>query len=105
MNNMPKVRSLLLLAALAPVTLMLPSTDVCAQPAKAGAASVVRRVPPQDEKEKMNAWTVGLAGGLLEGAPLRLPAGMARVVSDGPNLPVPPCVNRGPTHKLRSRLF
>ena len=73
MNNVPKSCSLLLLAALAP-TLMLLSTNLCAQPAKGGATSVVRRVPPQDEKERMNAWTVGLAGGLLEGAPLRLAA-------------------------------
>jgi hypothetical protein len=26
------------------------------------------------EKENMNAWTVGLAGGLLEGSPIRLAA-------------------------------
>ena len=84
---MPKPRSLLLLAALAPITLILLSTNLCAQSAKGAAASVLRRVPPaQDEKEKMNAWTVGLAGGLLEGAPLRLAAEMARVVDDGPNL-------------------
>ena len=43
MNNMPKPRSLLLLAALAPVTLMLLSTDVCAQPAKGGASSRIVR--------------------------------------------------------------
>ena len=80
MKNLPKPRSWQLVAVLAPITLMLLSIDVCAQPAKGGAASVVRRVPPQDEKERMNAWTVGLAGGLLEGAPLRLAAEMARVV-------------------------
>ena len=34
---MPNPRSLLLLAALAPVTLMLLSTDLCAQTAKGGA--------------------------------------------------------------------
>ena len=105
MNNMPKPRSLLLLAALAPVTLMLLSTDVCAQTAKGGAASVVRRAPPQDEKEKMNAWTVGLAGGLLEGAPLRLAAEMARVVDDGPNLHVLPIVTRGATENVNSLLY
>ena len=105
MNNMPKLHSLLLLAALAPVTLMLLSTDVCAQTAKGGAASVVRRAPPQDEKEKMNAWTVGLAGGLLEGAPLRLAAEMARVVDDGPNLHVLPIVTRGATENLNSLLY
>ena len=105
MNNVPKSCSLLLLVALAPTTLMLLSTNLCAQPAKGGAASVVRRVPPQDEKERMNAWTVGLAGGLLEGAPLRLAAEMARVVDDGPNLHVLPIVTRGATENLNSLLY
>ena len=104
MNSMPKPRLLLLLAALAPVTLMLLSADVCAQPAK-GEAPVVRRASPQDEKEKINAWTVGLAGGLLEGAPLRLAAEMARVVDDGPNLHVLPIVTRGATENLNSLLY
>ena len=102
---MSKPRSLLLLAMLGPVSLMLLSTDVCAQTAKGGATSVVRRAPPQDEKEKMNAWTVGLAGGLLEGAPLRLAAEMARVVDDGPNLHVLPIVTRGATENLNSLLY
>ena len=104
MNNIAKPRSLLLLAALAPVILMLLSTDVCAQTAKGGAPEV-RRVIPQIEKEKMNAWTVGLAGGLLEGAPLRLAAEMARVVDDGPNLHVLPIVTRGATENLNSLLY
>ena len=43
----------------------------------------------------MNAWTVGLAGGLLEGAPIRLATEIARVVDDGPNLLVLPIVTRG----------
>src|SRR6476619_5171776 len=105
MNSMPKLRSLVLLAALAPVTLMLLSTELCAQTAKGGVASVVRRAPPQDEKERMNAWTVGLAGGLIEGAPLRLAAEMARVVDDGPNLHILPIVTRGATDNLNSLLY
>ena len=104
MNIMPKPRWWLLLAALAPVTLMLLSPDVCAQPANGGTPDV-RRASPQGEKEKMNAWTVGLAGGLLEGAPLRLAAEMARVVDDGPNLHVLPIVTRGATEDLNSLLY
>jgi len=104
MNIMPKPRWWLLLAALAPVTLMLLSPDVCAQPAKGGTPDV-RRASPQGEKEKMNAWTVGLAGGLLEGAPLRLASEMARVVDDGPNLHVLPIVTRGATENLNSLLY
>jgi TRAP-type uncharacterized transport system substrate-binding protein len=53
----------------------------------------------------MNAWTVGLAGGLLEGAPIRLAAEMARVVDDGPNMHVLPIVTRGATENLNSLLY
>jgi TRAP-type uncharacterized transport system substrate-binding protein len=56
-------------------------------------------------KEKINAWTVGLAGGLLEGAPIRLAAEIARVVDDGDNLHVLPIVTRGPTENLNSVLY
>ena len=104
MNGMPKPRLLLLLAALAPITLMLLSADVYAQSAK-GQASVVRRALPQDERERFNAWTVGLAAGLLEGAPLRLAAEMARVVDDGPNLHILPIVTRGAVDNLNSLLY
>ncbi|XIA66847.1 hypothetical protein ACFIOY_13665 [Bradyrhizobium sp. TZ2] len=49
----------------------------------------------------MNAWTVGLAGGLLEGArPLRLAAEMARVVDDGTNLHVLPTRHSGRHGKI-----
>jgi TRAP-type uncharacterized transport system substrate-binding protein len=53
----------------------------------------------------INAWTVGLAGGLLEGAPIRLAAEMARVVDDGDNLHVLPVVTRGPVENLNSLLY
>lgn len=56
-------------------------------------------------RDAMNAWTVGLAGGLLEGAPIRLASEMARVVDDGPNLHVLPIVTRGATENLNSLLY
>src|SRR6266436_1294494 len=70
-------------------------------------AATARRAPPtyEQQQEKMNAWTVGLAAGLIEGAPLRLAAEMARVVDDGPNLHVLPIVTRGPTENLNSLLY
>src|SRR4051794_23051015 len=46
------------------------------------------------QQDKINAWTVGLAAGLIEGAPLRLAAEMARVVDDRENLHVLPIVTR-----------
>ena len=67
-------------------------------------------VPPQETavakpQETINAWTVGLAGGLLEGAPIRFAAEMARVVDDGDNLHVLPVVTRGPTENVNSLLY
>jgi TRAP-type uncharacterized transport system substrate-binding protein len=56
-------------------------------------------------RAKVNAWTVGLAAGLIEGAPLRLAAEMARVVDDGPNLLVLPVVTRGPTENVNDLLY
>jgi TRAP-type uncharacterized transport system substrate-binding protein len=68
------------------------------------------RVKPEgtanpNPKEAMNAWTVGLAAGLLEGAPIRFASEMARVVDDGENLHVLPIVTRGPTENVNSLLY
>ena len=95
MSTLAKPGLLFLLAVLAPMI-------VLARPANVDAQSR----PPQrptantNEKEKMNAWTVGLAGGLLEGAPIRLAAEIARVVDDGPNMHVLPIVTRGATENV-----
>src|SRR3954447_2320396 len=62
--------------------------------------------PPEAQmKNKINEWTLGLAGGLLEGAPIRLATEIARVVNDGENLHVLPIVTRGPTENLNDLLF
>src|SRR3979490_1717628 len=90
------------LAVLAPVVLALQPTHAAAQ----GQPAPVQRVPTYTEQqEKINAWTVGLAAGLIEGAPLRLAAEMARVGEDGDNLHVLPIVTRGPTENLNSLPF
>ena len=96
-------KSRLLLAALVPVILAL-------QPAKSDAQTQDVGRPQRSPTHtasiaKINAWTVGLAGGLLEGAPLRLAAEMSRVVDDGPNLQVLPIVTRGATENLNSLLY
>jgi TRAP-type uncharacterized transport system substrate-binding protein len=70
---------------------------------QAGRLRVTKALP--SPKEKINAWTIGLAGGLLEGAPIRLAAEIARVVDDGDNLHVLPIVTRGPTENLNSLLY
>ena len=96
-------RIVYVLTVVAPVALALAPGDAAAQ-AQAAAA---RRLPPtyEQQQEKMNAWTVGLAAGLIEGAPLRLAAEMARIVDDGDNLHVLPIVTRGATENMNSLLY
>ena len=75
-------------------------------PMRKAKRAPVQRVPTYTEQQdKINAWTIGLAAGLIEGAPLRLAAEMARVVDDGANLLVLPIVTRGPTENLNSLLY
>src|SRR5205809_3540398 len=100
MNRIFRSPLWLVLAVLAPIILALQPANVDAQ-----GQSVRPLQRSAIEKEKINAWTVGLAGGLLEGAPLRLAAEMARVVDDGPNLHVLPIVTRGATENLNSLLY
>jgi hypothetical protein len=99
MNKFFKLDVLLVLAALAPVILAFQPAYVEAQ------TQSPRRNPNEMRKDQMNAWTVGLAGGLLEGAPIRLAAEIARVVDDGPNMHVLPIVTRGATENLNSLLY
>jgi len=95
----PRSRLLLLLAGLAPLLLFI--QPFCADAWSQGSRSE-RHEPPQTT---INAWTVGLAGGLLEGAPIRLAAEMARVVDDGDKMHVLPVVTRGPTENVNSLLY
>src|SRR6266851_3470091 len=103
MNTLLGPRLLFLLAVAAPVILALQPANVDAQTqsARPSQGPTARTT----EKDKMNAWTVGLAGGLLEGAPIRLAAEIARVADDGPNMHVLPIVTRGATENLNSLLY
>jgi TRAP-type uncharacterized transport system substrate-binding protein len=56
-------------------------------------------------RDRLNAWTVGLAGGLLEGAPIRFATEIARVVDDGGPMHVLPMVTRGPTENVNDLLY
>ena len=89
------------------VLFMLASVILAVQPVHVEAQTHTLQSAPTHAsgKEKMNAWTVGLAGGLLEGAPIRLAAEIARVVDDGPNLHILPIVTRGATENLNSLLY
>jgi TRAP-type uncharacterized transport system substrate-binding protein len=80
-----------------------------ARSAPRGETRAARQAAPSSaeaaRREKMNAWTVGLAAGLIEGAPLRLASEIARIVDDGENMQVLPIVTRGATENLNSLLY
>jgi TRAP-type uncharacterized transport system substrate-binding protein len=110
MNRFVGLRPLLLLAALAPLLMIIQPSGADAQMQNVRTQGVRREPPPQKPQVAkpqltMNAWTVGLAGGLLEGAPIRLAAEIARVVDDGDNLHVLPVVTRGATENVNSLLY
>jgi hypothetical protein len=81
--------------------LLHPLTPTAAQPR---ADRPMNRVETA-AKLKLNAWTVGLAGGLLEGAPIRFAAEIARVVDESDALHVLPVVTRGPTQNVEALLY
>src|SRR3954462_2261265 len=56
-------------------------------------------------RDRLNSWTIGLAGGLLEGAPIRFATEISRVVNDGGTMHVLPVVTRGPTENVNDLLY
>ena len=108
MKRFMELQRLLLLVALASLLLAIqPWADARPQDIRPHKVRLARPEPPHPRPEvtAMNAWTIGLAGGLLEGAPIRLAAEIARVVDDGDNLHVLPVVTRGATENVNSLLY
>jgi TRAP-type uncharacterized transport system substrate-binding protein len=66
-----------------------------------------RPVPAEDTavRDRINAWTIGFAGGLLEGAPIHFATEIARVVNDDGEMHVLPVVTRGPTENVNDLLY
>ena len=56
-------------------------------------------------RDRLNSGTIGLAGGLLEGAPIRFATEIARLVNDGGAVHVLPIVTRGPTENVNDLLY
>jgi len=56
-------------------------------------------------RDRLNAGTIGLAGGLLEGAPIHFATEIARIVNDGGEMHVLPIVTRGPTENVNDLLY
>jgi TRAP-type uncharacterized transport system substrate-binding protein len=102
---------------------LLPSPSTLAQERSASEAAPIvlaqakgpRRalpVPPkpvaQDEAERaavINNWTVGLAGGLLEGTFVRYAADLGRALDDGDNLRVLPIVSYGAVGNISDLIY
>ena len=74
-------------------------------PSPKRAVRQARAVSEQAHKERINAWTVGLAAGRIEGAPLQFAAELARVLDDGDNMRVLPIVTRGPFDNVYDLLY
>ena len=91
----------------APPTQAPPSQGIdVAQAAKPRAAVQPVRAPSEQAiKDRINAWTVGLAAGRLEGAPVLFASELARVLDDGDNMRVLPIVTRGPFDNVYDLLY
>jgi TRAP-type uncharacterized transport system substrate-binding protein len=91
--------------AFAVLGLQLPANAQSLPTRETPTAGAVERRAGIIAKERINAWTVGLAGGLIEGAPLRLAAEIARVVNEKDKLHVIPIVTGGATENINSLLY
>ena len=78
-----------------------------AQPKRllAAATPTTQKKDEADIRDRVNAWSIGLAGGLLEGAPIHFATEIARVVNDGGTMHVLPIVTRGPTENVNDLLY
>ena len=56
-------------------------------------------------KERKNAWTVGIAGGLIDGTYMRIADELGKVLDDGDNLRVLPMVSYGAASNLDDLLY
>lgn len=73
-----------------------------ARPAGGSAAALPGNAA---SKADANAWTLGLAGGLLEGSFIRYAADIAKVLDDGENLRVLPLVTYGAVGNVNDLLY
>jgi TRAP-type uncharacterized transport system substrate-binding protein len=56
-------------------------------------------------RERKNAWTVGIAGGLIDGTYMRFADELAKVLDDGDNLRILPMVSYGAVSNLDDLLY
>ena len=75
------------------------------QTARSGRATTAATVGEGAKAQESNEWTVGVAGGLLEGTNIRFAAEMAKVLDDRPNLRVLPMVTYGALGNVEDLLY
>jgi TRAP-type uncharacterized transport system substrate-binding protein len=61
--------------------------------------------PEAEIRDRRNAWTVGVVGGLMEGTNMRFADELAKVLDDGDNLRVLPIVSYGAASNLDDLLY
>jgi TRAP-type uncharacterized transport system substrate-binding protein len=108
------VRGIVLISVLA-ATLGMPAPMAFSQTVRSGptASQTVRSGPTTTatavaeggKVQESNEWTVGIAGGLLEGTNIRFAAEMAKVMDDRPNLRVLPIVTYGALGNVEDLLY
>jgi TRAP-type uncharacterized transport system substrate-binding protein len=69
------------------------------------ARSPSQRATEAQIRDRLNSSAVGLAGGLLEGAPIRLATEIARVLNSSSDMHVRPIVTGGPTENVNDLLY
>jgi NMT1-like family len=89
------------------MTVLIVSFGVCdASLAQSSRTQNSSAAPSEQQiRDRVNAGTVGLAGGLLEGAPIRFATEIARVVNESNQVHVLPIVTRGPTENVNDLLY
>ncbi|HXW48284.1 MAG TPA: TAXI family TRAP transporter solute-binding subunit [Xanthobacteraceae bacterium] len=96
------MRSRVVVACLAALALGVLSVDLAAQTIP---KSIQEGGSDAALREKKNAWTVGIVGGLLSGTYMRFVDEMASVLNDGDNLRILPIVSYGAASNLDDLLY
>jgi len=98
------VRGIVLMSVLT-ATLGMVTSIAYSQTARSGPTTTATTLGEGGKVQESNEWTVGIAGGLLEGTNIRFAAEMAKVTDDRPNLRVLPIVTYGALGNVEDLLY
>jgi TRAP-type uncharacterized transport system substrate-binding protein len=86
------------------LVLLIPLSALQSEP-RGGATDALLSPGESGKVAQVNDWTVGIAGGQLEGTFIRLAAELAKVLDDGDNLRVLPVVTYGAAENVTDLLY